>query len=319
MEYRSLGSSGIKVSVIGIGANRFGSEKMPQKEVNRVIDAALDLGINFIDSADVYAAGRSEETIGAALKGRWDKFIVATKFGFPASGGDSQLPNQKGASRLHIMNAVEASLCRLQRDHIDLYYVHTWDKDTPIEETLRALDNLVQMGKVRYIGASNFASWQLARANLLAEVHNWTAFICIQNHYNMFERADEREMLPYCAAHNVGYIPYFPLASGFLTGKYKRGKPFPKGSRAEDWKKAGREVPYDSDSHYDRIEAMESWAKARGHGLNELAQAWLLAKPQIPSVISGATKMEHILSNVKAAEWKLTEDEVKEVDAILRE
>ena len=317
MEYRSLGKSGIKVSVIGIGANRFGTEKMPQEEVTRVINAAEDLGINYIDSADIYAAGRSEETIAHALKGRWDRFIVATKFRFSTVYPEDKYPNHSGASRFHMMNALEASLKRLQRDHIDLYYVHGWDERTPVEETLRALDDLVRMGKVRYIAASNFYSWQLAYANLLAELRGWTQFVAIQNMHSLFEREDEREMLPYCAAHHVGYIPYLPLASGFLTGKYQRGKPFPEGSRAADFVKSGREIPYDTDWHYDRIEALQFWAKERGRGLNELAQAWLLAKPEVASVISGATRLEQLVSNAKAADWKLSAEEVQEVNKIL--
>ena len=317
MEYRNLGNSGLKVSVIGIGANRFGAEKMPQEEVTRVIDAAEDLGINFIDSADIYTAGKSEETISQAMKGRWDRFVVATKFRFSTSYPEEKYPNHSGASRFHMMNAVEASLKRLQRDHIDLYYVHGWDDHTPIDETLRALDDLVRMGKVRYIAASNFYSWQLAHANLLAEVRGWTQFVAIQNMHNMFERQDEREMLPYCAAHNVGYVPYFPLASGFLTGKYQRGKPFPEGTRAADFVKDGREVPYASDWHFDRIEALQTWSKERGRGLNELAQAWLLAKPQVASVISGATKLDQLVSNAKAADWKLSAEDVQEINKIL--
>jgi aryl-alcohol dehydrogenase-like predicted oxidoreductase len=316
MQYRRLGNSGLKVSVIGIGANRFGHEKMPQEEVIKVVDAAEELGINFIDSANVYTGGISEQTIAAALKGRWDRFIVATKFS-ATMDRTAKVPNHSGASRYHLMEAIEGSLRRLGRDHIDLYYQHDWDDETPLEETLRTLDDLVSAGKVRYIAASNFVSWQLARANLLAEMHNLTSFVAVQNQYSMFERADEPEMLPYCKAHNVGYIPYFPLASGFLTGKYQRSQSFPKGSRAEDWKKVGRAVPYDSDWHYDRIEALEAWAKKRDHTLTELAHAWLLYRREIPSVISGVTKVEQLRSNAKAADWNLDTRDFMEVNAIL--
>ncbi len=319
MQYRNLGKSGLKVSVVGIGANRFGHEKMPQEEVTRVIDAAEELGINFIDSANVYTGGRSEETISVALKGRWDRFIVATKFSANMSYPNQAYPNQFGASRYHLMDAVEGSLRRLGRDHIDVYYLHDWDNSTPIEETLRALDDLVRAGKVRYIAASNFMSWQIARADMLAEIHGWSPFIALQNEYSMFERADEREVLPFCKAHNVGYIPYFPLASGFLTGKYRRGQAFPAGSRAEDWQKAGRSVPYTTDWHFDRIEALEAWAGQRGHTLTELALAWLLARPEIPSVISGVTKLEHLKSNASAADWQMTTEEVQQVNAILED
>jgi aryl-alcohol dehydrogenase-like predicted oxidoreductase len=310
MEYRQLGSAGVKVSVIGLGTNRFGAEMLPQDQVNNIIDAAQEVGINFIDTSNSYTGGKSEETLGQALKGRWDKFVLATKFYFPMGEG----PNDRGTSRYHVLNAVEASLRRLQSDHIDLYYVHRWDETTPIEETLRALDDLIRTGKVRYVGASSFASWQLAHANLLAEIRGWTRFVVIQSHYHMLEREVEREVLPYCRAHQVGFIPYFPLAGGFLTGKYKRGQPAPAGSRGESSPYVQK---YMTEANYDRIEKLSDWAESRGRGLNELAQAWLLAQPQVCSVISGATRLEQVLSNVKAADWELTSAEVAEIKAIL--
>ena len=310
MEYRQLGSAGVRVSVIGLGTNRFGADVLPQKEVNNLIDAARDLGINHIDTADIYTGGRSEETLGVALKGRWDRFFLATKFVNPTGEG----PNDRGASRYHIANAVEASLRRLQSDHIDLYYAHRWDENTPIEETLRALDDLVRAGKVRYIGGSAFFAWQLARANLLAEMRGWTPFVAMQSHYHMLERDVEREMLPYCRTHGVGFVPFFPLAGGFLTGKYKRGQPAPPGSRGESSRYVQQ---YMTEANYDRIETLATWAAERNHGLNELAEAWMLARPEVCSVISGATKLEHVQSNAQAADWALTEKDLVEVDAIL--
>jgi len=310
MEYRQLGHSGVRVSVIGLGTNRFGSDMLPQEEVSNIIDAAVDLGINFIDTSNSYRGGRSEETLGNALKGRWDRFVLATKFCLPVGDG----PNDRGASRYHIMNALETSLRRLQSDHVDLYYVHRWDESTPIEETLRALDDLIHMGKVRYVGASAFASWQLAHANLLAEVRGWTPFVVIQSHYHMLERDVEREVLAYCRAHDVGFVPYFPLAGGFLTGKYKKGEPHPAGSRGET---SSYVQQYMTDANYDKIEKLTAWAEARGRGMNELAQAWLLAQPQVCSVIPGATKLEHVLNNAKAANWVPTPEELEEVNAIL--
>jgi aryl-alcohol dehydrogenase-like predicted oxidoreductase len=296
--------------VIGLGTNRFGSDVLPQGGVNGIIDAAVDLGINFIDTANIYTGGRSEETLGSALKGRWNKFVLATKFSMPTGDG----PNDKGASRYHIMNAVEASLRRLQSDHIDLYYVHRWDEETPIEETLRALDDLVRMGKVRYLGASSFASWQLAHANLLSEMRGWAQFVAIQSHYHMLERSVEGEVLPYCRAHNVGFVPFFPLAGGFLTGKYKKGQPPPPGSRGE----ANKYVQgYMTDANYDKVERLTAWAKERDRSMNELAHAWFLARPEISSVISGATRLDQVLSNAKASGWALTPDEMKEINAIL--
>jgi len=317
MKYRNLGKSGVQVSVVGIGGNRFGHEKMPQVEVSNVIAAAQDLGINFLDSADVYTKGQSEETLGVALKGRWDKFVVATKFFVPMSYPEPARPNDGGASRYHMMNAVENSLRRLQSDHIDLYYVHSWDDNTPIEETLRGLDDLVRAGKVRYVGASNFAAWQLTQANLLAEMNGWSRFVAIQNEFNMLNREQEREMLPCCAALKVGLVPYFPLASGMLTGKYRRGQPFPAGSRYDDMAKIGRELPYDPETYGEKVEKIESWAQAHGHPIHELALAWLLAKPQVASVISGVTRVDQLQANARAAEWELTASEVEEISQIL--
>ncbi len=317
MEYRQLGPAGVRVSVIGLGTNRFGAKVMPQDEVDRVVAAAQDLGINFIDSADIYPAqsgrrtpGRSEKTLGKALKGRWDKFVVATKFVITVGDGT----NDRGASRYHMMNQVEKSLRRLKNDYIDLFYVHRWDPQTHVEETLRGLDDLVRMGKVRYVGCSDFAAWQLARANAIAELRGWSTFVAIQSEYQMLERYVEREVLPYCQAHNVGFVPYYPLAGGFLTGKYRRGQPAPEGSRGEF---SAQVQKYMQDTYYDTVERLQSWVEARGHGLNELAQAWLLAQPQVCSVITGATRLEHMLDNAKAVEWTLTAEEVAEVNAIL--
>jgi aryl-alcohol dehydrogenase-like predicted oxidoreductase len=309
MQYRQLGNSGLRVSAIGLGTNQFGG-KVEQAGVSEIVNGAIDLGINFFDTADVYTKGNSEETLGVALKGKWDKVVLGTK----VVGATGDGPNDTGASRYHIMNGVEASLRRLQSDHIDLYQIHRWDAKTPIEETLRALDDLVQSGKVRYVGASNFAAWQLAKANLLASVHGWSPFVSIQNHYHMLERGQEQEMIPYCNAHNVGILPYFPLAGGFLTGKYKRNEAAPEGSRGENNAYVQK---YMIDRNYSKVEALDAWASKRGHTMAELAHAWLLAQPQVSSVISGATKLEQVQSNVKAAEWALSTDEHKEVNAIL--
>lgn len=308
MIYRQLGPSGARVSVIGMGTNQFGG-KVEKSAVPAILDAAEELGVNFIDTADVYQEGRSEETLGAALKGRWDRFVVATKvYGKMGDG-----PNDQGVSRYHIMNGVEASLRRLQSDHIDLYQLHRWDAATPIEETMRALDDLVSSGKVRYIGASAYAAWQLAQANLLAHFNRWTPFVTVQSHYHMLEREVEREVLPYCQYQNIGFIPYFPLAGGFLTGKYKRGEGAPAGSRGESSPYVQR---YMTDANYDRIERLTAWAVARDRSLTELAHAWLLAQPQVCSVISGLTRLEHLQANVRAADWELTAGELEEIEEI---
>lgn len=309
MEYRQLGNAGVRVSVIGLGTNQFGG-KVDSAGVKEIVHGALDLGINFIDTADIYTSGRSEETLGAALAGHWHQVVLATKF--TSKTGDG--PNDYGASRYHLANAVEASLRRLGSDHIDLYQVHSWDETTPIEETLRALDDLVRAGKVRYIGASNFAAWQLARANVLAEVRGWAPFVTIQPHYHMLERGIERELIPYCNAHCVGILPYFPLAGGFLTGKYKRGQPPPAGSRGE---RSSYVQGYMTEGNYDKLERLTAWAEARGHTMGELAHAWLIAQPMVSSVISGATSLAQVQANAKAADWRLSAHELKEVNAIL--
>lgn len=309
MQYRPLGHSGLKVSAIGLGTNQFGG-KVDQQTVNDLLAAALDAGINFIDTANVYQKGRSEETIGQAIKANRGAYLIATKFRHPVGEG----PNDRGTSRHHVMNAVHDSLRRLDTDYIDLYQVHTWDGDTPLEETLRALDDLIRAGKVRYVGASNFSGWQLARANTVADFRGWTSFVSIQPHYHMFERSIEKELIPASQYLNVGILPYFPLAGGFLTGKYKRGEPAPAGSRGESSPYVQR---FMTDANFDKLDKLVAFAETRGHTLGELAHAWLLAQPQVASVISGATKVEQLQANAKSGDWMLTEEEEKEVRGIL--
>jgi len=311
VRYRKLGHSGVRVSVVGLGTNRFGSEKVPQNEVDSIMDAAEALGVNHIDTANRYTGGRAEESLGQALKGRRDRFFVASKFTMPVGSG----PNDRGASRYHMMNALHGSLRRLQTDHIDLYYVHRWDEETPIEETLRALDDVLRAGKIRYLGVSAFAAWQLAHASLLAEVRGWGPIVVIQSEYNMLQRDVEREVLPCCLAHDVGFVPYYPLAGGFLTGKYRRGRSAPAGSRGESSESVRQ---YMEPVYYDIVEKLGVWASRRGRGLNELAQAWLLARPAVCSVISGVTKLEQFEGNVKASDWDLSSEELQEIDVILK-
>ncbi|MGE3538032.1 MAG: aldo/keto reductase [Candidatus Tectimicrobiota bacterium] len=310
MEYRQLGRSGVRVSVIGLGTNRFGTEKLPAAAVSQVLDAAADLGINFIDTSNTYVRGQSEIVLGQALKGRWERFVVATKAVMPVGQG----PNEYGASRYHIIQALEASLRRLQHDHVDVYYMHRWDPTTPLDETLRALDDLIRQGKVLYVGASAYASWQLAQANVLAELRGWTPYVVLQSEYHMLARQVEHEVLPACQAHGVGFVPYAPLAGGFLTGKYQRDKPAPAGSRGET---APGVQKYMTPAYYDILEALTGWAADHGRGLNELAQAWLMAQPQVCSVITGATSLEQMLQNVQAASWHLTSAEVAAINAML--
>ena len=309
MEYRQLGKSGLRVSAIGLGTNQFGG-KVDQAGVNNIIDSAIDLGINFIDTADVYTKGQSETTLGVALRGKWHKVVLATKV-YNATG---EGPNDYGSSRYHIINGVDASLKRLQSEHIDVLQLHRYDATAPLDEILRALDDLVSAGKIRYIGASNYMAWQLAEANTVAEWHGWTRFVSVQNHYHMFERDIEREVLPYCKARNVGILPFFPLAGGFLTGKYRRGQAAPAGSRGESSPYVQK---YMTDRNYDKVEAMEAWAQERGLTMGDLAHAWLLGHPEVSSVISGATSIDQIKANASSAGWKLSADEMAEVNKIL--
>jgi len=309
MKYRPLGKSGLKVSAIGLGTNQFGGKVDADTTVN-IIHAALDMGINFIDTADVYQEGHSEEFIGRALEGRRQDVLIATKVYYEVGKG----PNDRGASRQHIMEGVEVSLRRLRTDHIDLYQIHAWDDDTPIEETMRALDDLVHSGKVRYIGASNFSAWQLVWANALAKEKSWTKFVSIQPHYHMLERGIEGEMIPACSYFGIGILPYFPLAGGFLTGKYNQGQPAPSGSRGESSEYVQR---YMMPNNYMKLEKLNVFAGEQNHTVNELAHAWLLAQPQISSVISGATSVEQVQTNAIAADWDLVEEDVIEVNGIL--
>src|SRR5262245_398081 len=311
MEYRQLGNSGARVSVVGLGANRFGSRDVPQATVSAIIEAALEAGVNFIDTANNYNEGRSEETLGNALKGRMDRVVMATKFSFPRKTS----ANSWGASRYHMMHSVEDSLRRLQTDQIDLYYCHRWDDTTPIDETLRGLDDLIRMGQVCYIGASAYASWQLAHANVLAELKGWSRFVVLQSEYNLLKREVEREVLPYCRAHAVGFVPYYPLAGGFLTGKYEMGKPPPAGSRGESVRNVQELM---NEHNYHLVTRLSAWSKDHGRGINELAQAWLLAQPRVCSVITGAKNVNQLTSNVKAADWNLSADQLRQIDAIVQ-
>lgn len=309
MEYRNLGRAGVKVSVIGIGCNQFGG-KVDKDGTKEVVHKALDKGINFFDTADAYSKGVSEEYLGAAIKGLRDRVVIATKVRH-RMGGD---PNDEGTSRYHIMNAVEASLRRLGTDHIDLYQIHTWYEAVPIEETMHALDDLVRVGKVRYIGASNFSAWQLCHSNDLAEMMGWEQFVTIQPHYHMLERGIESELIPYCMYANIGILPYFPIAGGFLTGKYKRDVPAPAGSRGE---KSQYVQKYMTDTNFDKLDNLQSFATTRGYTLHDLAFAWLLSNKHLSSVIAGATNPDQVTANAAAAEWKLSADELSEVNEIL--
>ena len=310
MEYRRIGNSGLKVTEIGLGGNNFGMRADEETSI-KIINNALEMGINFIDTAEMYAQGRSEELVGKAVKGKRSQVIIATKFGLPVTVG----PTQQGGSRSYIMKAVDASLKRLNTDYIDLYYFHSPDPSTPIQETLRALDNLVRTGKVRYIGCSNFAAWQLSDALWTSKVHNLESFITVQSRYNLLDRSIERELVPCCQTHDIGLIPWGPLASGFLTGKYRCGQEIPTGMRLAKPFSIYSDIL--TDANFDKLSKLEAFAKERGHSVGELAIAWLLFHPWLSSVIAGAMNREQLSTNIAAADWKLTAEDIAQLSGKL--
>ena len=307
MEFRRLGSSGLKVSEVGLGCNNFGM-RIDQEATTAVVNACFDNGINFFDTADVYGGTKSEVMLGEALKGRRQDVVLATKFAMGAP------PNQPSGSRRYILTAVEDSLRRLNTDYIDLYQMHRPDPDTPIEETLSALDDLVTQGKVRYIGNSNYTGWQIADADWAAKTAHITRFVSAQNNYSLLERKVEFEVTPACERFGLGMLPFFPLASGLLTGKYKRGEAPPEGTRLSAM--GARAAQALNDKNFDKLEAMSSWAEERGHDLLDLAFAWLLGHGVVSSVIAGATKPEQVKANAGGGNWKLTAAEVEEVSKL---
>ncbi len=310
MTLRRLGSSGLQVSTVGLGCNNFGG-RTDLEGTRKVVHKAFDLGITLFDTADIYGEnGGSEEFLGQVLGDRRKDIVLATKFGMEF-GKDSR---KQGASRRYIMMAVEDSLRRLRTDWIDLYQLHTPDRLTPIEETLRALDDLVRQGKVRYIGCSNLAAWQVVEAQWTARQHNLESFICCQDEYSLLRRSIDKELQPAMQAYGMGLLPFFPLASGLLTGKYKRGAPAPAGTRfATTQYLADR---YITGANWTIVEALEAFCKKRDHTLLELAFSWLLARPCVASVIAGATKPEQLEQNIKAAQWTLTAEDLAEIDRI---
>jgi aryl-alcohol dehydrogenase-like predicted oxidoreductase len=309
VEYRQLGGSGLKVSAIGLGGNTFG-DAADEAQTLRIVNRALDLGVNLIDTADRYSRGVSETFIGKAVAGRRREALIATK----VRGKMGEHPNDEGLSRKHIMDGVEDSLRRLDTDYIDLYQAHQVDLQTPIYETLSALDRLVQQGKVRYIGCSNFAAWQICEALWTADRKNLTPFVSVQPHYNIFARAIERELLPFCRQYGIGIIPYSPLADGLLTGKYRPGEAPPADSRAGRNPQMRSQL---SDENLGKVDRLSRWAKERDHTVGELALAWLLSRPEVSTIIAGATKPEQVEANARAAEWVISESDLAEIDRAL--
>jgi len=313
MNYRRLGTSGLVVSVVGIGCNNFG-RKLDLEGTREVVDAALDAGVTLFDTADIYGTphGTSEEFLGAALKGRRDDVIVATKFGMNMEGLNGKDFGARG-SRRYIVRAVEASLRRLETDYIDLYQMHDPDPATPIDETLAALHDLVRSGKVRYLGSSNFSGWQIADADWTARAGDLTPFISVQNQYSLLEREVETEVVPACEHFGLGLLPFFPLNSGLLSGKYKRGEKPAAGTRlAQD-----RYQRWLDAADWDTIEALTAFGAERGHSLLDVAIAGLAARPAVTSVIAGATTAEQVQANVAAGAWQLTAEDVAALDAVL--
>jgi aryl-alcohol dehydrogenase-like predicted oxidoreductase len=306
MRHRQLGESGLTVSVIGLGGNNFGG-RIGLEETRSVVDAAVDCGVTLIDTADIYGNhGGSEELLGQVLAGRRERVVLATKFGMDM--GDGTVAR---GSRSYIRRAVEASLRRLQTDYIDLYQYHAPDGVTPLEETSATLDDLITDGKVRYIGSSNFSGWQIADADWIARTQHQARFVSAQNHYNLLQRGAEHEVIPSCVNRGVGVLPYFPLANGLLTGKYRRGQAPPRGTRL-----AGRASEL-TDDVFDKMEALERFGAERGRSLLDVAIAGLAAMPGIASVIAGATKPEQVRANAAAGAWELSSDELDKLRSAL--
>jgi aryl-alcohol dehydrogenase-like predicted oxidoreductase len=307
METRKLGS--LEVGVVGLGCNNFGV-RCDEAQSAKVVEAALDAGVTLFDNSDSYGRTDSERYLGKALGKHRDEVVIATKFGSPIDDDETH----RGASARWIKEAVDGSLRRLGTDHIDLYQQHFPDPTVPVEETLGALDELVRAGKVREIGNSNYSGEQIDEAAEISAKQGMASFVSAQNHLNLLERGALQDVLPACERHGLGQLPYFPLASGLLTGKYTHGEPPPPGTRLAAnayW------ASLLSDENFALVERLTAYAGSRDHTILDLAFAWLLAQPAMASVIAGATKPEQVAANVAAAEWRLTEDEVSEMDELL--
>ncbi|MGD8748048.1 MAG: aldo/keto reductase [Balneolaceae bacterium] len=313
MKYRKLGNSGLVVSEVGLGTMQFGEAMqmggLGQEATNEMVDFALDHGINYIDTADVYSLGESEKLLGNALKGKRDEIVLSTKFRLPM---DNNI-NHSGATRVNIMREVEASLERLQTDYIDLYQVHSWDPYTPLEETLRALDDLVHQGKVRYIGLSNYMAWQAATALGLQEKLGLEKYVTAQMYYSLVGRDLENDFMSFADYHDMGIIVWSPLAGGFLSGKYDKDNPPPKGSRFAE---AGQFVPFDIDKGFEIVEALREVAERHGASPARVALAWTLSRDNISSVLIAARKLEHLEDNIKAVDLELAEEDINLLDDI---
>ena len=312
MQLRNLGCSGLRVSVVGLGCNNFGG-RIDLEASRKVVHKAIDLGITLFDTADTYGNfGGSETCLGEILGAKRKDIVLASKFGM-AMNAEGTI---KGASRRYIMSEVEASLKRLKTDWLDLYQLHAPDPLTPIEETLRALDDLVRQGKVRYIGCSNLASWQVVEAQWTSKHLGLESFVSAQDEYSLVVRHIDRELVPVLQAYDMGLLPFFPLASGLLTGKYKRNAPMPAGTRLTNTQRLADR--FLTEANWQMAERLQDFAAPRGKSLLELAFSWLACRPQVASVIAGATRPEQIEVNIKAADWVLTPAEMAEIDRLTK-
>jgi aryl-alcohol dehydrogenase-like predicted oxidoreductase len=313
MKYRKLGNTGLIVSEVALGTMQFGAKmnmgNLGQEDTSRMVKLALDRGINFIDTADVYSLGESETLLGNALRGLRDEIVLATKVRLPMGRNF----NHSGATRVNIMREIEHSLRRLQTDYIDLYQVHGWDSITPLEETLRTLDDLVRQGKVRYIGLSNLMSWQAATAVMLQGRLGLEKYATAQMYYSLVGRGIEHEFLSFAEYYRIGILVWSPLAGGFLSGKYSRTKPAPAGSRFAE---AGNFVPFDKDMGYRVADALRQVADRQGASPARVALAWTLRRPAVSSVIIAARTLEHLEENIRAIELDLSEEDVRLLDAV---
>jgi aryl-alcohol dehydrogenase-like predicted oxidoreductase len=312
MKYRKLGNTGLIVSEVALGTMQFGSKtnvgNLGQEDTTRMVKQARDSGINFIDTADVYSLGESETLLGNALKGIREEIVLATKVRLPMGGSF----NRSGATRVNIMREVEGSLRRLQTDYVDLYQVHGWDSNTPLEETLRTLDDLVRQGKVRYIGLSNLMSWQAATAVMLQERLGLEKYVTAQMYYSLVGRGLEYEFQSFAEYHNIGILVWSPLAGGFLAGKYSRANPAPSGTRFAE---SGQFVPFDKEMSYRVVDALKEVATRHGASPARVAIAWLLGRPAVSSVIIAARKAEQLEDNIRAVDLRLSDDDVRLLDA----
>jgi aryl-alcohol dehydrogenase-like predicted oxidoreductase len=306
MEYRSLGNSGLRVSVAGLGCNNFGM-RIDYDRTVEVLDAAIEAGITFLDTARMYGGGKSEEFMGKALRGKRDKVILATKFGGPTK------PNDATGSRIHMMRSVETSLRALDTDYVDLLQLHYPDPTTPIEETLSALDDLVRQGKTRYVGCSNFAGYMIADAHWTAKANGYAPFISVQNEWSLLMRAVEVEVSAACVKFGASMLPYFPLASGVLTGKVRRGQQAPEGSRLT----ASYFASALNEANFDKLDRLEEWGRERDRSLTEIALSWLASQPVVGSVIAGATSSEQVKINAASTKTDLTPAEINEISEIV--